>query len=89
MFHLKHFFNILTQIFKNVFCETQKKKFQNKCLLDVYIESVKNVLINVFQTFTMKYLINDSKNTFNKHLFSNLWKRFFGIHLKTFIKCFI
>ena len=73
MFHLKHFFNISTQIFKNVFCETQKKKFQNKCLLDVYIESVKKCFnIKVFQTFTMKYLINDSKNTFNKHLFSNL-----------------
>ena len=52
MFHLKHFFNISTQIFKNVFCETQKKKFQNICLLDVYIESVKKRFnINVFKTF--------------------------------------
>ena len=33
-----------------------RKKISNKCLFDVYIESVKKCFnINVFQTFTMKY----------------------------------
>ena len=49
MFNLKHFFNISTQIFEKCFLWDTEKKIQNKCLLDVYIESVKKCFnINVF-----------------------------------------
>ena len=56
------------------FMRHRKKKFQNKCLLDVYIESVKKRFnINVL-TFLLKYLINDSKK--------KILKTFFWVPLK-------
>ena len=52
-----------------------EKKFQNKCLLDVYIESAKKRFnINVL-TFLLKYLINDSKKKILKTFFLGTIKK--------------